>query len=90
MFTKRPENLEPEDLARLGSLYDQAWAAVAANFADTDAATRTAARSRLAGIMLELLEQQLVSEGLKQRAVSVFQTAYTQAALEGGSPEPRT
>jgi hypothetical protein len=73
MIGRRPETFEPEVLAKLGSIYDETWASVAAGFEQATEATRAAARSRLAGILLELVEQQLVPENLKQRALTIFQ-----------------
>ena len=72
MATTRYETLEPEDLARLGSLYDAAWAAVAPGLQHLSAAAMQAARARLAGIMLELTRQQSVHDNLKQRALVIF------------------
>ena len=84
MCPSRRETFEPEDLARLGSMFDEAWAAVAARFAKADEAERAAARARLAGIMMELLNQQLVADGLPQRAIAIFQFADPRAAPANG------
>ena len=72
MATTRIETLDPEDLARLGSLYDAAWAAVAPSHNHLSGAAIQAARARLAAIMLELTRQQSVHENLKQRALVIF------------------
>lgn len=72
MATTRIETLEPEDLARLGSLYDAAWAAVAPSLNHLSVTAIQAARARLAGIMLELTKQQSVHDNLKQRALVIF------------------
>lgn len=72
MATTRIETLEPEDLARLGSLYDAAWAAVAPSLNHLSGAAIQAARARLAAIMLELTKQQSVHDNLKQRALVIF------------------
>jgi hypothetical protein len=74
MSVKNPGTFEPEVLARLGAIFDEAWASLDADFEHANEATRLAARSKLAGILLELVEQQLVSESLKQRALIIFQS----------------
>lgn len=84
MHPTRPEKMEPEDLQRLGFLFDEAWSAVAAEFADVDAAARTLARGRLAGIMIELLEQQRLSHGLKRLVLGVFHATYPHTAAMTG------
>ena len=73
MSSRRPETFEPEVLAKLGSAYDEAWASLAAGFEHAGETARAAARARLAEIMLGLVEQQLMPESLKQRALTMFQ-----------------
>jgi hypothetical protein len=68
----RTETFEPEDLASLGSIFDQAWASVAASYEHTDEDTRAAARARLARILLQLAARQVGTESLKQVAVRAF------------------
>jgi hypothetical protein len=74
MSVKHPGTFEPEALARLGVIFDDTWESVAAGFEHAGEATRAAARSRLAGILLELVDQQLMTDNLKQRALIIFQT----------------
>jgi hypothetical protein len=82
MSVKHPGTFEPEVLARLGAIFDEAWASLAAGFEHANESTRLAARAKLAGILLELVEQQLISESLKQRALMIFQSG-------GGLPGTR-
>jgi hypothetical protein len=74
MIVKHPGTFEPEALARLGLIFDDAWESLAVGFEHTSEAARAAARSRLAGILLELVDQQLMTDNLKQRALIIFQT----------------
>ncbi len=80
MISTRPETMDPEDLQRLGFLFDETWSAVAAKFAESDAAATMIARGRLAGIMIELLEQQRLSHSLKRLALGIFHATYPHAA----------
>jgi hypothetical protein len=72
MHGLRVETFEPEALARLGSAFDEAWAAIEPRLSPLDDAARVAARVRLAAIMLELTHPQLSDDGLKQRALIIF------------------
>jgi hypothetical protein len=72
MATIRIETFAPEDLARLGSIFDEAWIALAPSLEHRGDAAIAAARGRLAGIMLELSQQQLVANNLKARALVIF------------------
>lgn len=72
MQVSRVETLEPEELARLGSAYDEAWAAIAPRLSPLDDSARAAARVRLAAIMLELTHFQMPDDGLKLRALMIF------------------
>ena len=80
MSSRRPRIFEPEELAKLGSAYDEAWASLAAGFEHAGETVQAAAKAKLAGIMLELVEQQLMPESLKQRALTMFQFDAAQAA----------
>ncbi len=68
----RMETFEPEDLASLGSIFDQAWASVAAGYEHADEDTRAAARARLARILLQLAARRVAPESLRQVAVRAF------------------
>lgn len=72
MSPARNETFEPDDLARLGHIFDEAWATLAPSLTGADAAAVASARARLAGIMLELTRQQLVAANLKERALAIF------------------
>ncbi len=72
MTPSRRETLEPETLAFLGSTFDETWAAVAATFEHGDDGTKAVARARLASIMLQLADQQVGPEHIKQMAISIF------------------
>jgi hypothetical protein len=72
MTSRRVETLEPEDLASLGSMFDETWAAVAAGFDHADEDAKAAARARLARILLELVDQEDGPELIKQTAVRAF------------------
>ena len=72
MRAPRPETFEPEVLALLGAIYDEAWASVADGYVQADRATREEARAELADIMLRLAEQQLGSNDLRDRALRIF------------------
>ena len=79
----RRETFEPEDLASLGSIFDQAWASVAASFEHADEDTRAAARARLARILLQLAARQVGPDSLKQVAVRAFLEIPTSFAPAG-------
>lgn len=72
MDARRAETFEPEDLKFLGSIFDEAWSAVAAGFDHADEATRAAARTRLAGLLLELADSETNNERIKQAVVHIF------------------
>ncbi|MEI9900517.1 MAG: hypothetical protein WDN31_10800 [Hyphomicrobium sp.] len=75
MFAGRTETFEPEDLALLGSIFDEAWAAISPIFEEADAETRAEARTRLAGLLLELTGKEASHEHIKQVVLHVFQHA---------------
>ncbi len=67
--------LEPSDLTLLGAAYDEAWAAISAEFADADESTVGEARTQLARVMLDLMKlHQLGGEQLKQTSVRLFKS----------------
>jgi hypothetical protein len=49
---------EPEDVKQLGSVFDDAWARVTPQFDPADNASLSAARTRLATIVIQLAEFQ--------------------------------
>ena len=71
---ERPETFEPEVLALLGSIFDEAWASVAPEYA-LDAEAAREARAELATIMLRLTDLQLGSGELKEKALRSFRSA---------------
>ncbi len=72
MPAARPETLEPEFLAQLGSIYDEAWASVAVSYAHVDADALAEARAELAAIVMRLAAGQLASGELKDQAIHEF------------------
>ena len=75
----------------MGSIYDEAWASLAAGYAQADGATREGARAELAAIMLRLAERQLGSNDLKDKALRIFRRALSGHRADGvvsaaGSP----
>ena len=72
MITRSRETLDPEDLERLGSIFDEAWSLLAPGLQHRGEAAVAEARARLAGIMLELCQHQLMSGSLKKRALRIF------------------
>jgi hypothetical protein len=88
MRAPRPETFEPEVLALLGSIYDEAWASLAAGYTQADGATREGARAELAAIMLRLAERQLGSNDLKDKALRIFRRASVATApTEPSAPQ---
>jgi hypothetical protein len=83
------ETFEPEVLALLGSIYDEAWASVAADYAHADADTLAEARAELAAIMLRLAEHQLASGELKDQAIRQFRHAMAPSAPQLATPTDR-
>jgi hypothetical protein len=88
MRASHPETFGPEVLALLGSMYDEAWASVAAGYAHADRVTREAARAELAAIMLRLAEEQLGSNDLKDKVLRIFMGGSMSAAPaeQGATP----
>jgi hypothetical protein len=73
MTRTRKEIFEPEALATLGTVFDETWAALAAELGPTDDATSEQARLRLAGILMELAKLgQLNSEEMKGAAIRAY------------------
>jgi hypothetical protein len=77
MIGRRTEILEPEDIAVLGSIFDEAWSAVASRFEQADAQTRASARTRLARVLLQLAGDEAGHDRIRQTAVLIFQQAAT-------------
>ncbi|MEI9900778.1 MAG: hypothetical protein WDN31_12380 [Hyphomicrobium sp.] len=75
MVAERTETFEPEDLKALGSIFDETWAAIAAGFDHADEATRTAARTRLACLLLQLAGDDAGHDHIKQAVVHIFRLA---------------
>jgi hypothetical protein len=62
--------LGPEELASIGSLFDETWAAVGGSLGDAEAAD---ARTRLASIMIGLADLgSLAPEEIKRTAIRIF------------------
>lgn len=72
MIAGRTETFEPEDLALLGSAFDEAWAAISSFFRDADEPTRADARVRLAQLLLELAEREVSREDIKRVVLRAF------------------
>jgi hypothetical protein len=71
MPTARPETLEPEFLAQLGSIYDEAWASVAASYTHVDTHALADARAELAAIMMRLAaDERLQGSSRTRRSTS--------------------
>jgi membrane-associated phospholipid phosphatase len=71
MFIHGNEVIEPEELAQLGKMFDEAWAAVGA----TAAEGRADQRAILAAILLRLANlRQLGPEQLKATALRIFRS----------------
>jgi hypothetical protein len=88
MRAPRPETFEPEVLALLGSIYDEAWASLAAGYVQADPVTRDGARAELAAIMLRLAERQLGSDDLKAKALRIFKRgSVATAPAEQSAPQ---
>lgn len=89
MRAPRPETFEPEVLALLGSIYDEAWASLAAGYVQADRTTREGARAELAAIMLRLAERQLASNDLKAKALRIFKRGSGSATpAQQSAPQP--
>ena len=82
MRAPRPETFEPEMLALLGAIYDDAWRTVAAGYVHADAETLAEARAQLAAIMLRLAERQLASDELKAQAIRQFRQVMPPSATQ--------
>jgi hypothetical protein len=86
MRAPRPETFEPEMLALLGAVYDDAWRTVAGGYDYADAETLAEARAELAAIMLRLAERQLASGELKDQAIRQFRQAMGTSATQRPTP----
>ena len=71
MILNRREVFQPEDLANLGSAFDQTWTIVGGRLSDTDL---SAARSRLADIVLRLARDDIDPDEIQRMAIRIFQT----------------
>ncbi len=89
MPTVRPETLEPEFLAQLGSIYDEAWASVAASYTHVDTHALADARAELAAIMMRLAADELASGELKDQAIHEFRCAMAPSAMQPATPSDR-
>lgn len=78
MLARPAEIYEPEDLAILGSVFDEAWAAVASGFDDADEATRASVRTRLATLLLQLAGHEAGRDHLRQSVLNIFLVALKQ------------
>ena len=72
MIINRREVFQPEDLANLGSAFDQTWAHIGGRLGDTDP---SAARTRLADIVLRLARvNEIDPDEIKRMAIRIFQS----------------
>ena len=70
MILNRKEVFQPEDLANLGSAFDQTWAIVGGRQSDV-----SAARSRLADIVLRLARvNDIDPDEIQYMAIRIFQS----------------
>jgi hypothetical protein len=75
-----PSVFDPDDLAVLASLFEEAWASIAADFKAAESTAASAARARLAKIMLDLAQlRQLGPEEMKRKAIRAFRQDREQA-----------
>ena len=73
MTTYRREAFQPEELAILGSAFDQIWSAVGAELGDADPKRKAAARTRLANIIVLLAKLgEFDAEEMKAMSVKIF------------------
>ncbi len=72
MPASRVETFEPEDLATLGQIFDETWAVIAAALQDSDAESRAAARTRLAGLLLELSGREASPQQIRRVVLHMF------------------
>ena len=72
MILNRREVFQPEDLANLGSAFDQTWTIVGCRLGDT---APSAARTRLADIVLRLTSvNEIDPDEIKRMAIRIFQS----------------
>ena len=72
MILNRREVFQPEDLANLGSAFDQTWTIVGGRQSDIDV---SAARSRLADIVLRLARvNDIDPDEIQHMAIRIFQS----------------
>ena len=72
MILNRREVFQPEDLANLGSAFDQTWTIVGCRLGDT---APSAGRTRLADIVLRLARvNEIDPDEIKRMAIRIFQS----------------
>ena len=75
MTTFRREAFQPDELAILGSAFDQIWSAVGAELGDIDTKRKAAARTRLANIIVLLAKVgEFDAEEMKAMSVRIFRS----------------
>jgi len=73
--TYRREAFQPEELAILGSAFDQIWSAVGAELGAIDPERKVAARTRLANIIVLLAKVgEFNAEEMKATSVRIFRS----------------
>ena len=72
MLAQRAEIYEPEDLAVLGSIFDETWADIAPEFDHADEATCASVRTRLATLLLQLAGRETGHERLRETVLNIF------------------
>lgn len=82
MVMRRTETFEPEDLALLGSIFDETWASIEAAFEHADEGARAAARTRLAELLLQLAGHEASHDHIRQTVLHVF----LQTPITAGRP----
>jgi hypothetical protein len=75
MTTSRRETFQPEELAILGSVFNQIWSVVGAELGDIDHKRKAAARTRLANIVVLLAKSgEFDVEEMKAMSVRIFRS----------------
>ena len=78
MLARRAEIYEPEDLAVLGSIFDETWAEIAPGLDHADEATCASVRTRLATLLLQLAGHETGHERLRATVMNIFLKALNQ------------
>ncbi|MFA5898442.1 MAG: hypothetical protein WC829_04955 [Hyphomicrobium sp.] len=72
MSTQQAEFFEPEDLALLGSIFDETWSTIDPGFRQADESVRSGARTRLAALLLKLAGCESDRDNLRQVVLHII------------------